>query len=688
MSNDYGKTSARGRALFVVLALVAGTIGVSPAFADHGTVGLAGSIFEIDEDANLVTDHAGSIDWATADLDFDVQVDLATGTGDDSFGQGSKEDTAVPSVVSGSIPPNKSDLKSFGIFQEKNTSGEFLHMFWTRVQDPSGTTNMDFEFNQSKVISANGVTPVRTNGDLLITYDLSRGGTVPTLSLREWNGSAWGPSEPLSEAGVAAGSINTTAITEGASVVTGDDELDSLSPRTFGEATIDLSVILGDPGSCTSFGSVYLKSRSSDSFTSALKDFIAPMSVNISNCGSVTVKKVTVPANSGGDFGFTTTLQTDGPTGPVDATIIDLAHDETDTISNVVPGTDLTITETQKTGYILTDVTCTTADGTEVGTWDPDDEDHPTRVTFDVNDLDQVTCVFTNTGLGSITIRKQTVGGFGEFTITDVDEVSGGSSFDITTSQGTNPAAHTAFSNLVAGTYNFSETAPLGWVLTDISCTGDTDDGTAYGGTGSFTAGDTAVAVDLDPGEAIVCTFTNTKPGRIDITKTDDAGNALAGVGFTLWIDTDPDDTDTEHDPSSDTVTSFTCTTDATGTCSIENVAFGDYWVVESTPPSSSTYSGTADQKVNVSAGADLDLTFVNPRLHKVIVLVCHAGTDTLVASDVTYGSNGEITTLGAGDVSTELEAALCALAGIAGLDHGELGLTVDVGTTGNTEHD
>ncbi|NIR35546.1 MAG: hypothetical protein GWO04_06990, partial [Actinobacteria bacterium] len=72
-------------------------------------------------------------------------------------------------------------------------AGHWLHLFWTRVQDPSGTTNLDFEFNQSLTPSANGVTPVRTVGDLLLTYDLSKGGTVPVISIREWDGGDWGP---------------------------------------------------------------------------------------------------------------------------------------------------------------------------------------------------------------------------------------------------------------------------------------------------------------------------------------------------------------------------------------------------------------------------------------------------------------------------------------------------------------
>ena len=44
-------------------------------------------------------------------------------TNDDSFGQGTKEDTAVPSVVDGGVPPNKSDLIDFGGYLETTRPG-------------------------------------------------------------------------------------------------------------------------------------------------------------------------------------------------------------------------------------------------------------------------------------------------------------------------------------------------------------------------------------------------------------------------------------------------------------------------------------------------------------------------------------------------------------------------------------
>ena len=199
-------------------------------------------------------------------------------------------------MVDGSIPPNKSDLRNFGVYRETVGSTDFLHLFWHRVQEPSGTTNMDFEFNQSSTLTSNNTTPVRTEGDLLIQYDLSQGGTNPQLFVAYWLTDAsfnppyqtpalpvttadcvasnsfpcWGKRANLSTAGLATGSINTSAIPAGES-----DGLGAISARTFGEASINFTTLLGTQG-CTSFGSAYLKSRSSDSFTAALKDFIAP----------------------------------------------------------------------------------------------------------------------------------------------------------------------------------------------------------------------------------------------------------------------------------------------------------------------------------------------------------------------------------------------------------------------------
>ncbi|MGW6395587.1 hypothetical protein ACWFR1_34970 [Streptomyces sp. NPDC055103] len=170
------RRSATFRTAAIAALLVAGFRPATFAAADAPPPpSLTGSDFEIDSDANLRVDVMGDLDWNNVT---EVRTpDNAIGNADTSFGQGTKENTAVPTIVDGGIPPNKSDLRHFGVYQEGNTSDGFLHLYWTRVQDPSGSTNMDFELNQSRTKSANGVTPMSTVGDLLITYDLEGGGT-------------------------------------------------------------------------------------------------------------------------------------------------------------------------------------------------------------------------------------------------------------------------------------------------------------------------------------------------------------------------------------------------------------------------------------------------------------------------------------------------------------------------------
>jgi hypothetical protein len=64
----------------------------------------------------------------------------------------------------------------------------------------------------------------------------------------------------------------------------------TLDVLTFGEGSIDLTASgIFTAGQCTSFGRAYLKSRSSDSFTAAIKDFVAPIPVSITNCQPATI---------------------------------------------------------------------------------------------------------------------------------------------------------------------------------------------------------------------------------------------------------------------------------------------------------------------------------------------------------------------------------------------------------------
>jgi hypothetical protein len=601
------KRTKRGnvqRAALVITALVGTTlaIGGSATAVVGGTWAIAGSNFEIKDGNTTVgvttggnpdSGDAAALDWNN--VTSNIATDVTPRAADNAFGQGTKENTAVPTVVTGSIPPQKSDLKQFGTYVE---AGRYLNVFWTRVQDPTGTTNMDFEFNAntcthttagvaSSGCSANGVTPTRSDNDLLITYDLANGGTHPTLGYRLWSSStgAWGVFYALSDAAAAGGAINTSAITadfNGGSAPASA----TYSARTFGEASVDLNTIFSGNG-CHTLGSAYLKSRSATSFGAEVKDFIAPVSVDLSNCGRIAVQK------------------TDG-TNPLDGAAFTV-----DPTSDIDP-----ITHT--TGSAVTDV-------------------------------------------------PGVAGHVGLFCIDNLPLVS----YRLTESQ-----------------------TPVGYT------------GAGYQ-TVTPTAGTCSTLTATPPVLTGLVTVSNSAaPGDINITKTDDAQNPVSGAGFTLYTDTGELNAsnvptygtyESATDPATAGYTEvFTAdapvlqTDPAQGTASFAEVPLGYYCIVETTTP---TGYATADpQCVHVVAtdgGQTFGLAFVDPQLHKVIVIVCHEGQNGgLAPSDVTDGSppNAAKVSIGASDLTgtSITESELCALDGASysGLSHTpNLTLTVSPGS-------
>jgi hypothetical protein len=81
--------------------------------------------------------------------------------------------------------------------------------------------------------------------------------------------------------------------------------------------------------------------------------------------------------------------------------------------------------------------------------------------------------------------------------------------------------------------------------------------------------------------------------------------------------------------------------------------------------------------------GQTINLTFIDPRQHKIIVITCHEGTNTLVGSSVTFNGSTKtsITTPPAGIT----QAQLCALGGASygGLSHGTYPGSVTIPSSG-----
>src|SRR6516164_8973661 len=185
-----GEHSMKRKRVTAVALAAAGLLSLG-LVAGSASANLPGSTFE-GNDGNLVVNTAGNHDWTNAP-NRAIGTDLPTGTSDNSFGQGTKEDLTAVTVVTGSIPNNKADLGSFYTAHEQLVNGHImLYLGWSRVNQ-NGTTNFDFEINQKAqpdLTTIGAKTLVRTNGDILINY-LFQGQGTPTVNYRTWGGSAW-----------------------------------------------------------------------------------------------------------------------------------------------------------------------------------------------------------------------------------------------------------------------------------------------------------------------------------------------------------------------------------------------------------------------------------------------------------------------------------------------------------------
>jgi hypothetical protein len=271
---------------------------------------LAGSTFE-SSDGDFVA-SSGAEDWASFTVSQIVAAggavkdDIVNSQSDNAFGQGTKEDDLSPTVKLGSIPPNKSDLRRFYLYPEEKQLQDGVHHFvylaWERT-NVLGSANMDFELNQlpQPDLTTNGTKSLnRMEGDILITFDFTNGGSTASVNVLRWVTSGatsqceasnalpcWGNKVKASDLGEANGAVNSTTVTDPNSGV-------SLAANEFGEAGVDLTaagIFPIAPTTCTSFSSVYLKSRASASFTAEIKDLVPPAHITITNCGSILIQK-------------------------------------------------------------------------------------------------------------------------------------------------------------------------------------------------------------------------------------------------------------------------------------------------------------------------------------------------------------------------------------------------------------
>ncbi len=293
-------------------------------------VALAGNTvgsFEID--GNLVVNHlvppAEPIDWESNPFPAALTTFTdGTGSADDAFGQGSKEnDQSTWSCITGSAPA-KDDLVNeisingaapvageiaFRFFPVSGVQKQFLYADWSRLSN-NGDAHIDYEFNQADP-STNPVPscpqmPLRTPGDFVISFDTQFGGAIINVSAFTWNGTTFAPLSLGSQGALWDAAVNAAPSITGLTVT---------GTNLFGELALNVSDTIGTIP-CNKVLFVSMKTRSSTSLSAALQDRtkVKPVNFTVTNPAGANASGNAFAANiQDGLLGISETLPTATP---------------------------------------------------------------------------------------------------------------------------------------------------------------------------------------------------------------------------------------------------------------------------------------------------------------------------------------------------------------------------------------
>ncbi|MBI3745702.1 MAG: DUF11 domain-containing protein, partial [Chloroflexi bacterium] len=289
--------------LFVLSILLQyGTLaGPKPALAANSANNANIGGFEIDGDfpANSMTPNGA--DWSNAGND---GAGLVNGpTVQDPLGNGdatvlsngvSDGDSVATWQMNGSAgAPQKSDMGNVYAVNRRFPAGtgDFYSYVGIERKASTGTVQYDLEFNQlNNLTNANGVSvPNRSTGDLLFTGTQQGGGSwIIQGTVQKWTG-AWNTGSWSAPTAVPTSLFYGLANEFAAVHPSGwADDLGSTVPiNQFAEMAIDVTAAAPAANfGCHSFGALNLRSISSTGQTPELKDVVAPIPVDLSNCAN------------------------------------------------------------------------------------------------------------------------------------------------------------------------------------------------------------------------------------------------------------------------------------------------------------------------------------------------------------------------------------------------------------------
>ncbi len=622
------------------------------------------------------------------------------------FKGGSKEEEPEGWVLQSGSPNGKTNILAQWGFPETTTTDPlkdhlFLYLAFARQQE-NGSTNFAFELNQNPpsetflVPTTGGGQPAikRRDGDVLIAYNWT-GGAVAEISLCEWTGTdpaqpwlkgTWSgplavnndPCPVISDnvgATTAQGRSNDWTISN---YLPGVPSIlppgNTMPATTFGEASIDLTeaLQLGAPGGdpCASFGSFWMRSRTSPSITATPMDLIPPQAVHVANCGTVKIKKVTSPnpdpTTTSFDFtgsGFDTAVA-DGQQANSPAAF-SLANGQTEEIIKVEPNDQAgdpaySITEQAETGWNLTGLSCT-----EDKTANSTTSTATGVVGLKVEPGETIECTYTNSVKpASLTVVKDAAPDHAQdFGFAQTGLTGQSATFDLDDdADGTLSNTKTYANRTDFGKKLITETPGVsGWTLSGIACTGNaavrygqlSNGAFVEGANGpQFGAGDTTAEVDLQADKTATCTFTNSATAASLSVVKDASPNheqdfgftqsGLTGAAGTFQLDDDPSDTTllttqaypnrtdfgtklvTETPVSGWTLSNISCT----GTAAVRYGQLDGNGAFTGGPGGDAFASGDTTVEVDLQPGRTANCTFVNTAAAASLSIVKNASPD------------------------------------------------------------
>jgi len=191
--------------------------------------------------------------------------------------------------------PAKDDLSNFYAYATLDDAGELIFYAGVERISAGGSSHVDFELNQS-LVGLDKDPPCgndRSDGqgdgspceffgekvlnDILVVMDFENGGDLGLLEIRQWDGTSYALVESVEGEGCNAAdtvcAFNNAGAIDGGPWDNYDSKgrvTDTIEPNGFTEAGINVTALLGET---PCFATLQAKTRSSASYSSALKDF-------------------------------------------------------------------------------------------------------------------------------------------------------------------------------------------------------------------------------------------------------------------------------------------------------------------------------------------------------------------------------------------------------------------------------